>query len=116
MLLFLRESYAPRILQIKAARLRKETGNPSWRSKRDRGISPPALLKLSIVRPMKMLLLSPIVFLLSLYMAIIYGYLYLLFTTMSDIFHNTYHFSSSNVGLAYLGLGVGVRSLYAHIL
>lgn len=27
---------------------------------------------------------------------------------MTDIFENTYHFSSSNVGLAYLGLGAGM--------
>lgn len=68
MLLFLRETYAPRILGLKAARLRKSTGNMNWKSKLDRGISPGMLLKITIVRPMKMLFFSPIVFFLSLYM------------------------------------------------
>jgi MFS family permease len=54
-----------------------------------------------------MLFLSPIVFLLSLYTAVIYGYLYLLFTTMTDVFETQYNFSQGSVGLAYLGVGVG---------
>lgn len=54
-----------------------------------------------------MLFLSPIVFLLSLYTAVIYGYLYLLFTTMTDVFESQYNFSQGSVGLAYLGVGVG---------
>lgn len=61
----------------------------------------------SIVRPTKMLFLSPIVFILSLYVAIIYGYLYLLFTTMTEVFEEQYGFSQGSVGLAYLGIGVG---------
>lgn len=61
----------------------------------------------SIVRPTKMLFLSPIVFLLSLYTAVIYGYLYLLFTTITDVFETQYGFSQGSVGLAYLGIGVG---------
>lgn len=61
----------------------------------------------SIIRPTKMLFLSPIVFLLSLYVAVIYGYLYLLFTTMTVVFEQQYHFSQGSVGLAYLGIGIG---------
>lgn len=108
MFLFLRETYAPRILELKARRLQKETGNPDLRSKMNSGLSARAHFLRSIVRPTKMLLFSPVVFLLSLYMAIVYGYLYLLFTTMTGVFENTYHFSPSNVGLAYLGIGVGM--------
>ena len=108
MLFTLRETYAPRILELKARRLRKETGNPNLRSKLDTGLSSKDLLIRSIVRPTKMLVFSPIVFLLSFYMAVVYGYLYLLFTTMTGVFERTYHFSSSNVGLAYLGLGIGM--------
>lgn len=54
-----------------------------------------------------MLLFSPIVLLLSLYMGIVYGYLYLLFTTFTVVFSEQYHFSTSTVGLSYLGLGIG---------
>jgi hypothetical protein len=55
-----------------------------------------------------MLFLSPIVFLLSLYVAVVYGYLYLLFTTMTDVFENNYGFSQGSVGLVYLGIGIGL--------
>jgi hypothetical protein len=108
MFLFLRETYAVRILDLKAKRLRKETGNPNLRSKMDSGLSPRDLFARSIVRPIKMLLFSPIVFLLSLYMAVVYGYLYLLFTTISGVFEKTYHFSQGSVGLTFLGLGIGM--------
>lgn len=54
-----------------------------------------------------MLVLSPIVLALSIYMAVVYGYLYLLFTTITLVFENTYHFSSGSVGLTYLGIGIG---------
>jgi hypothetical protein len=107
-LIFMRESYAPRLLELKARRLRMEKGNPNLKSKLDPGLTAGALLARSIVRPTKMLLFSPIVFLLSLHMAIVYGYMYLLFTTMTTVFETTYHFSQGAVGLAYLGLGVGL--------
>ncbi|KIA75605.1 cycloheximide resistance protein [Aspergillus ustus] len=105
--LFLRESYAYAILQRKTMRLRKETGNNDLRSILDTGRSRRNTFAFSILRPTKMLLLSPIVALLSIYIATIYGYLYLLFTTLTPIFHDTYNFSSGNVGLSYLGIGVG---------
>ncbi len=56
---------------------------------------------------MKLLFMSPIVFLLSLHVSIVYGLLYLLFTTFTVLFEDVYHFSTGIVGLAFLGLGVG---------
>ena len=56
---------------------------------------------------MKMLIFSPIVLTLSLYMAVVYGYLYLLFTTITEVYEVQYHFSAGSVGLTYLGIGVG---------
>jgi len=37
----------------------------------------------------------------------IYGYLYLLFTTFPAVFEKQYHFSVAVSGLSYLGLGIG---------
>jgi hypothetical protein len=54
-----------------------------------------------------MLFVSPIVLLLSLYVAVIYGYLYLLFTTMTFTFEKNYGFSQGSAGLTYLGIGIG---------
>ncbi|CAI7671642.1 unnamed protein product [Penicillium palitans] len=102
-----RESYAPTILARKTKKLQKETGNMNLRSALDTGRTPKELFLYSIVRPTKMLFLSPIVFLLSLYVGVIYGYLYLLFTTITSVFEEQYNFSQGSVGLTYLGLGVG---------
>jgi hypothetical protein len=110
MLVFMRETYPPIILSRKVLRLQKETGNPHLRSKLHTGLPPPALFLQSIVRPAKLLFLSPIVFLLSLFMAIVYGYLYLLFTTIPAVFKDSYGFTSGTVGLAYLGIGLGAVS------
>ncbi|EKJ75017.1 hypothetical protein NXS19_007679 [Fusarium pseudograminearum] len=104
---FMRETYAYTILDRKTKKLRKETGNPKLRSALAKEISTEELFSMAMVRPTKMLLFAPIVTLLSLYMALVYGYLYLLFTSMPTLFVKEYHFSSGSVGLAYLGLGVG---------
>ena len=106
-LLLLRESYAPVLLARKTARLIKETGNTDLKSKLDTGLTPREVFVRAIVRPMKLLVLSPIVLLLSLYMGVVYGYLYLLFTTFSVVFEQQYHFSSGSVGLSFLGIGIG---------
>ncbi|KAK0702257.1 cycloheximide resistance protein [Lasiosphaeris hirsuta] len=100
------ESYPYVILQRKAARLRKETGNPKLRSALDTGKTPRELFAFSIWRPLRMLSL-PIVFLLSLYAAVVYSYLYLCLTTFGRVFGGQYGFASGPSGLATLGLGIG---------
>ncbi|RFU34538.1 hypothetical protein B7463_g1771, partial [Scytalidium lignicola] len=103
----MRETYAAVILKRKTLRLQKETGNLNLRSKLDIGLSAKDYFQRAIIRPAKMLVLSPIVLATSLYVGVIYGYLYLLFTTFTVVFEETYHFSSGSVGLTYLGLGIG---------
>lgn len=106
--LTMKESYAPVVLRRKVQRMQKETGNMNLRSKMDSGLSSKQVFFRAIVRPTKMLLFSPIVSLLSLYMAIVYGYLYLLFTTITGLFEQVYGFSQGSAGLAFLGIGVGM--------
>ncbi|KAK4943292.1 hypothetical protein LTR10_017135 [Elasticomyces elasticus] len=108
--IFQRETYPPVLLERKAARLRKETGNEKLRSALQSPKSPRELFFLSIVRPLKMLFRSPIVFGLSLYIAVTYGYLYLMFTTITFVFEDQYGISASNVGLVFLGIGLGQLS------
>ncbi|EEH06363.1 cycloheximide resistance protein [Histoplasma capsulatum G186AR] len=105
--LFLSESCHPVLLERKRKRLVKETGNHNLKSVLDTGKTPKQLFLFAIIRPTKMLFLSPIVFLLSLFMAVVYGYLYLLFTTFANVFVEKYNFSTGSVGLAFLGIGVG---------
>lgn len=103
----MRETYEPVLLERRAKRLRKETGNPDLRSRLHPDIPTREFFVRAIVRPTKMLLFSPIVLVLSIYMAIVYGYLYLLFTTIGLVFEETYHFSQGSVGLSFLGIGIG---------
>ncbi|KFZ17093.1 hypothetical protein V502_04754 [Pseudogymnoascus sp. VKM F-4520 (FW-2644)] len=84
----------------------KQTGNMNLRSKLDNGLEHSEMLKRALVCPMKMLF-SPIVFLLSLYMAVGYGILYVL-TTFTFVFRQQYNFSEGNTGLTYIPLGIGL--------
>lgn len=106
-LFLLRETYPPILLKRKAKKLRQETGNKNLKAKYTSNLPPRELFRLAIVRPLKMLCLSPIVLALSTFMAVVYGYLYLLFTTITEVFEQNYEFSSGAVGLTYLGIGVG---------
>lgn len=104
---FMRETYEPILLQQRVNKMKKETGNMELRSKLAPSISQKEYFKRSIVRPTKMLIFSPIVLSFSIYMAVVYGYLYLLFTTLTLVYEELYHFSQGAVGLTYLGIGIG---------
>lgn len=86
--------------------MRKATGNNQIFSKLKPNLPRKIIFKTSIIRPTKMLFLSPIVFGLSLLTAVAYGTLYLLFTTIGDVFATRYGIVK-NVGLVYLGIGLG---------
>jgi multidrug resistance protein len=103
----MRETYEPVLLERRTARLRKETNNPDLRSKLATDLTKKEYFIRAIVRPTKMLFLSPTILIFSIYMAIVYGYLYLLFTTFTLVFEGVYHFSQGSVGLTFLGVGIG---------
>ncbi|UZP38112.1 hypothetical protein NXS19_005928 [Fusarium pseudograminearum] len=50
----------------------------------------------------------PPVFILSLYVAVVYGVLYLMFSTFTFVFAKQYGFGTGTVGLAYLPTGIGM--------
>ncbi|KAK7060903.1 hypothetical protein VNI00_000636 [Paramarasmius palmivorus] len=62
---------------------------------------------INLTRPVILLFRSYVCFLLSLYMAFMYGIYYLMFTTFADLFSGVYGFKPGVGGLVYLGLGVG---------
>ena len=105
--LFLSETYPVVLLERKAARLRKETGNSQHRSKLASDLTPRELFKHSIVRPLKMLICCPIVTVMCMYVAILYGILYLLFATYSFVFREVYGFSTTATGLVFIPGGIG---------
>ncbi|KAI7536006.1 MFS general substrate transporter [Hortaea werneckii] len=103
-----RETYAPVLLARKTKRLQKETGNQDLRSKLDDGLPNKTRFSRAMVRPFKMLLFSPIVSLMALYVAFVYGILYLLYTTFTFVFQQYYGFSDGDVGLTYIASGIGM--------
>ena len=104
---FFRETYKVQILRRKAKVLRRETDDPSLRSEYDMNFTMKTFLTSSIIRPARMLILSPIIFLLSFYVAVVFAYTYILFTTMTEVFEDRYGFSTGSASLTFLGLGVG---------
>ncbi|KAK7202507.1 putative bicyclomycin resistance protein [Myxozyma melibiosi] len=103
------ETYGPYLLLRKARQLRRETGNDRLRTiYEDRmGTTPRARFVRNIIRPMKLLMFSPIVQILSLFVATTYGMFYLLFTTFTEVFEVQYGWASNIVGLSYIGLSLG---------
>ncbi|KAL5364820.1 major facilitator superfamily domain-containing protein [Aspergillus floccosus] len=107
---FNQETYAPVIIKWKTAKLAKELGRTDLQSAYEvdhKPLSNSQILKRNLFRPVLLFCRSPIVLLLSVYMSLVYGLLYLFFTTIPDVFMNTYGFSVGLSGLAYLGIGVG---------
>ncbi|KAI9366747.1 MFS multidrug transporter [Zopfochytrium polystomum] len=107
---FLTESYAPALLEVKAARIRAETGNPDLQVAG--GGTSSKNMKLLIVesvkRPFILLFTQPIVQIISLFMAYLYGILYLVIATFTQLWVVRYHQSLSISGVHFLSLGVGL--------
>ncbi|KAK6222812.1 hypothetical protein LQW54_000621 [Pestalotiopsis sp. IQ-011] len=106
-LLSLRETYVVQILKTKTKRLCKETRDPNWKSKYEHKNGALEIVREACVRPLVLLFTSPVLFLISLYLGIVYGYIYLVTTTLTTVFEGVYDFSSSQAGLSFLGLGIG---------
>lgn len=100
------------IIDRKVKRLRKELGRDDLKScylvSHDGPPKSPARIVLDgLIRPTKLLFLSPLVSSMSLYIAYNYGLLYLLFTTIPDVYRNTYDWSTEMSGLIYISFGIG---------
>ena len=111
-LLLYRESYKITILERKARKLRKETGNELLGSRYHRDVSAKRILGEAMLRPAKFLFVSPVIGLCVLIGAFQLGYTYVIITTLPSVFQDGYHFSESDVGLAYLGLGAYMPVLF----
>ncbi|APA05290.1 hypothetical protein sscle_01g000600 [Sclerotinia sclerotiorum 1980 UF-70] len=107
-----KETSASVLIRRKTIALRKETGNPDLLSAYD-AKKPAAALKFKavlltgIARPFRMMFSSPILPLLALWMSFIFGLIYLLLTSIAQVFEEIYGFSIEIASLAYLGLGLG---------
>ncbi|KAF7900366.1 uncharacterized protein EAF01_007668 [Botrytis porri] len=110
--IFNRETYPPVLIRRKTQKLRLELNRPDLLSCYDLGGDPSTrtVLLNGLLRPLKMLFMSPIVFILSIYICFAYSLLYLLFTTITPVFQEQYGWSVGLCGLAYIGIGIGFFS------
>ena len=106
------ETYAPVLLKNRAAALSKHTGKV-YKSKMEVDRSKQSLgrsFKIALSRPWVLLIKEPIVLLLSIYMAIIYGTLYMMFAAFPIVFQQKRGWSEGIGGLAFLGVAVGMMA------
>ncbi len=103
------ETYSPVILRRRAAKLSKITGKV-YKSKMEVDKGPKTIkqeFKIALSRPWILLFREPIVLLLSIYMAIIYGTLYMMFAAFPIVYQEGRHWSPGIGGLAFIGVMVG---------
>jgi hypothetical protein len=74
------ETYAPKLLAVRAKKLRQETGDEKFVTEQDLDMRPfSQRLSLFLLRPFQLLFRELIVFFISLYMSVLYGLLYMFF-------------------------------------
>ncbi|KAL7424601.1 hypothetical protein Q5752_000285 [Cryptotrichosporon argae] len=103
------ETYAPRLLRQRAATLSKATGKVyRFRPDAKQPLHVGKMFTAALIRPWKFLVFEPIVLGLSIYIAIIYGTLYMEFAAYPIVFEELRGWNSGEEGLAFLGLAIGV--------
>ena len=81
------ETYAPRLLAVRAKKLRKETGDAKFVTEQDLDTRPfTQRLSLFLLRPFQLLFRELIVFFISLYMSVLYGLLYMFFVAYPIVY------------------------------
>lgn len=103
------ETYAPTILARRAKKMRKETGSDIHVTEQDLDLRPLAeRLRIFLLRPFQLLFTEPIVFLVSLYMSVLYGLLYMFFVAFPIIYQVGKGYSAGTTGLMFIPIAVGV--------
>ncbi|KAL2131033.1 hypothetical protein VTI74DRAFT_5623 [Chaetomium olivicolor] len=113
--LYVPETYAPVLLRRRAAKLTKLTGKVHV-SKMDMHHTTPRSeqVKATLLRPWILLFTEPIVFLTAIYLAIVYGTLYMLFAAFPIVFQLNRGWSAGIGGLAFVGVAVGMLFAVAY--
>ncbi|KAL8646567.1 MAG: hypothetical protein Q9210_006063 [Variospora velana] len=107
-LTFLEETYPPIVLVQKASTLRRRTLNWGIHAKQEEiEVNFRELVTKNFSRPLRLLVTEPIVLLLSIYMAFIYGLLYLFLTAYPIVFQRIHGFNPGVGGLPYFGMILG---------
>ena len=107
---FLPETSSANILYRRTQRLRKLTGDDKLRCTPEldaEQMTGREVVMMCLVRPFTLNFTEPMVFLLNLYIALVYGLLYIWFESFPIVFIEIYHFNLGEEGLAFLGIFVG---------
>lgn len=110
LLFALPETSTANILYYKARRMRRITGNDKLKSESEimqQNMTGAQLVKTSLLFPFVLCFTEPIVFLLNLYIALIYGILYIFFEAYAIVFVGIYGFNEGELGLAFIGVFIG---------
>ncbi|KAI5962284.1 NAG4 [Candida pseudojiufengensis] len=96
------------LLKKRAQKLRKDTGDSRYRSLNEIEVRKfKDVAKTSLLRPF-LLLSELIVFLITIYMAVVYGLLYMFFFAYPVIYMEGKGWSASKTGIMFIPIGVGV--------
>ncbi|THC88699.1 hypothetical protein EYZ11_011856 [Aspergillus tanneri] len=108
--IFVPETYGPVLLIRKASHLSKTDGNVyiSVVEKSQGKKKPSEVFKRTLLRPWVLLFREPIVLVASLYMAIIYGTVYMFMGAMPIVYNEDRGWSEGIGGLAFMGIAVGI--------
>ena len=105
---FLKESFAPVILEArKESYIRSSDSNTKYRTAGQDDRPSRTKLASSMKRPLKILFTQPIVLTMAVYQAVLFGTTYSLYTNFEAIYGSLYGFNTTQVGLMYLGPGLG---------
>ncbi|KAI1437370.1 major facilitator superfamily domain-containing protein, partial [Xylaria sp. CBS 124048] len=102
-----KETYGPNILQAKAARLRKETGDERWWTRYEVNLPLRQLIRNNLVRPFVLFFSEPILWFFNLWISIVYGILYLCFVAYPIVFTDHRGWGPGLTGLSFIGIGIG---------
>ncbi|GME33655.1 Major facilitator superfamily [Neofusicoccum parvum] len=104
------ETYAPVLLRRRAAKLSKLTGRVyQTQEDVDRGsLSFSKVFRGSLLRPWVLLFREPIVLTLSIYLAIVYGILYMLFGAYPIVYQRERGWTAGIAGLPFLAVAIGM--------
>ncbi|MCJ1330237.1 hypothetical protein MMC10_006920 [Thelotrema lepadinum] len=103
------ETYEPTILTRRARQLRFETQNWAIHSKHEEyPMDLGEFIFKYLSRPFKMLMLEPILIFITLYMTLIYGFIYLLFEAWPISFIEQRGYNAGVGALPFISIGIGV--------
>lgn len=107
MIVTIKETYSPVLLQRKAAKLREDNDDSRYWSRYDIKVGFIELMKINLSRPFVMAVTEPICIFWNGYISLLYGILYLCFVAYPIVFTEERRWSVGMTGLSFVGIGIG---------